>query len=159
MNKSKNTDPSLPTLGAGLSKIDEKLGPGLAKLEEIEITDVPKMKRYTKLTPELQDRICKVLAAGCTRSAAISYAGIVRDTFYRWLNKKRSNTFKPAVLEAEAKARVAHESALAILGVEGKDRLALKYWLENRYGEDWKNVANLNVSGDLNVKIVDDISK
>jgi hypothetical protein len=99
-----------------------------------------------KLTPAVQEAITTPLAAGCTRSAAFGAAGIGRKTFYRWL--KEVPKFKKAVEDAEANARLAIESRLANLAVEG-DRFAIMYYLQNRYPEDWKDTRNYKVDQTL----------
>jgi len=103
-----------------------------------------------KLTPQVQEAITTPLAAGCTRSAAFGAAGIGRRTFYDWM--KGVPKFRKAVEDAEANARLAIESRLATLAVEG-DRFAIMYYLQNRYPEDWKDTRNFKV--DQNIAIDD----
>ncbi len=43
--------------------------------------------RPTALTAEIQTRICEALRVGNTRTAAAAHAGIVRATFYNWLDR------------------------------------------------------------------------
>lgn len=43
--------------------------------------------RSTKLTPELQSEICKLIAAGNYPEVAAEANGIDRATFYRWMAK------------------------------------------------------------------------
>lgn len=99
-----------------------------------------------KLTPTIQEAICKPMGAGCTRTAAFSAAGISRDTFYKWM--KNVPEFKKAVEDAEATARLAIEARLAQLAVDG-DRFAIMYYLQNRYPEDWKDTRNFKVDQTL----------
>ncbi len=69
------------------------------------------MKPY-KLTPAIEEAITKPLAAGCTRTAAFSAAGIGRRTFYDWM--KGVPEFKQAVEDAEANARRAGKLKAAL---------------------------------------------
>ena len=46
--------------------------------------------RPTKLTPEIQTRLCEALRAGNTREAAAEYAGISRATLYEWIRRGRN---------------------------------------------------------------------
>ena len=47
----------------------------------------PVTGRPTKLTPDVQKRLCDALRAGNTRQAAAAYAGVHRSQFYRWLER------------------------------------------------------------------------
>jgi len=107
------------------------------------------MRPY-KLTAEVEKSIVTALAAGCTRTAAFGAAGIGNKAFYTWL--KEIPKFKQAVLDAEANARLAIESRLANLAVEG-DRFAIMYYLQNRYPEDWKDTRNYKI--DQNIAVDD----
>jgi hypothetical protein len=69
--------------------------------------------RPTKLTPEVQKRLCDAIAAGNYREAACSYAGIDKATFSRWIARGEQAKTGPfcdfcnAVQKAEADAEVA----------------------------------------------------
>jgi transposase len=43
--------------------------------------------RPTKLTPELQERICTALRAGNYMETAAAFCGVTKDTLYKWLKK------------------------------------------------------------------------
>ncbi len=100
------------------------------------------------LTPEVEGGICTSLADGCTRTAAMKASGIARRTFYDWINDVPS--FKENVTYAETCARVAVESRLHRLAIEG-DRFSIMYWLQNRFPDDWKDTRNYKI--DQNIAI------
>lgn len=73
--------------------------------------------RKTKLTPELQDEIVAYIANGSYDYVAAQAAGISRSTYYRWYESgsrpgSRYSTFRRAVDEARARARVVAENAV-----------------------------------------------
>lgn len=45
------------------------------------------MGRATKLTPEVQDKVCQAVASGMHLHRAAKLAGIGERTFYRWMEK------------------------------------------------------------------------
>lgn len=98
--------------------------------------------RPFKLTDAVLEAITTPLGAGCTRTASFGAASISRTQFYTWMREIPS--FKKAVEDAEANARLAIESRLASLAVDG-DRFAIMYYLQNRYPEDWKDTRNFKV--------------
>ncbi|HEX9952798.1 MAG TPA: hypothetical protein VGB53_13580 [Rubricoccaceae bacterium] len=51
------------------------------------------MARPTKLTHDIQSRICTALKAGNTRASAAEYGGITASTFYEWMKRGQ----KPAL--------------------------------------------------------------
>ena len=71
--------------------------------QALETTTDRSTGRPTKLTPEIQRRLCDALRAGNTREAAASYAGIARSTFYNWLERGRNprRTTKGRVFKAD----------------------------------------------------------
>jgi len=51
-----------------------------------------KVGRKSKLTPEVQNTICKGLEAGMSQESAAIYAGISESTYYLWLEKGEKAT-------------------------------------------------------------------
>lgn len=73
--------------------------------------------RKTKLTPQLQEEIVAYIASGSYDYVAAQAAGISRSTYYRWYESgsrpgSRYGTFRRAVEEARARARVIAENAV-----------------------------------------------
>lgn len=99
------------------------------------------MARPTKLTAEIQSRICEAVRAGNYLDVAAQYAGIGPATFHRWFArgaKERAGAyaaFHAAVTKAERDAEVAL--------VATRRRQAIDNWqaaaalLERRYGRRW----------------------
>jgi hypothetical protein len=117
------------------------------------------------MTPELQARLCELLAAGNTRTVAVDLAGISYPTFREWMNAGEvqnsgafSDFFK-AVKKAEAEASVKKVQTVgdAAVGgctqrttrtlpdgtVEVSEKFGLPswqaaaWWLERKLPEDW----------------------
>ena len=70
------------------------------------------MARPTKLTPELQRKLCDAIAAGNYYQAACVYAGLGYRTFREWMkrgakaSRGQFRQFRQAVLKAQADAEV-----------------------------------------------------
>lgn len=101
------------------------------------------------LTPELSEKICNVLRAGNYIETAANYAGVTRNTFYRWLRRgaraeeadDTSNleapyrAFHAAVSESMAAAEIRD---VALIAKAATDQWQAAAWrLERRYPEKW----------------------
>lgn len=62
------------------------------------------MAARTKLTPDVQRRICDAIAIGATYDLACKYGGVAFETFRRWREGNRA--FCAAVEDAEGRAVV-----------------------------------------------------
>lgn len=97
--------------------------------------------RPCKLTPEIQKRIVTALHAGNYIETAAAYAGISKDTLYRWLKQgARSKTgvfhaFSVAVEEAMAKSEVRDVILIAKAAVQ--EWQAAAWRLERKYPDRW----------------------
>jgi hypothetical protein len=93
-----------------------------------------------RLTPELQEKVCKAIMAGNYNSVAAGYAGITEATFYRWMAKGREGEqpyldFFEAVKNAEHSAEV-----VAVANVRKhweKNWVAAMTWLERKHQKRW----------------------
>jgi len=120
--------------------------------------------RKLKLTPEIQEKICKIIAQGNYIRTACLAAGISPRTYDYWLEKAEDKddpnneiyvAFQDAIRMAEAEA----EQKLVGYVVEAGQKP--QYWaasmttLERRWPERWGRVDRLEsehrVSGDLMV--------
>ncbi len=97
--------------------------------------------RPTRLTPEMQDDIIKVLLIGEHRKTAASYVGISKDVISHWMTRGRREPesiygdFRRSVIKAESFARI---NALAHIYAAGqKDPKNFMWWLEKKYPKDW----------------------
>lgn len=88
--------------------------------------------------------ILDALEHGCTRRAAAGAAGIVPDTFYRWLDDR---TFADAVEKAEAKAEAAFTYAVAV--AVPKNWQAAAWWLERRKHVEFGRKDSVEMKIDL----------
>jgi len=105
--------------------------------------------RPTKLTPLIQEEVCKALKAGMYMETAAAYAGIDKDTLYDWLKKgargespehaKFSDAVKRAVAEAELTDLLMIKKAAS----EGTWQAAA-WRLERRFRERWGRSISVN---------------
>jgi hypothetical protein len=100
------------------------------------------MARPSKLTKQVQERICSAIRAGNYPAVAAVAAGISEATFYRWMEQGRTagkgphRDFYEAVKQAEAESEV---HAVAILRKEMKgDWRAAVALLERRHAGRWR---------------------
>lgn len=100
------------------------------------------MGRPTKLTLDLQAKLCKDLESGISRPAASARAGIPERTFYRWLKRGKHAAsglywqFCQEIKKAEANLEKFHIDRLA-LGLPGWQSSA--WLLERKWPERWGN--------------------
>lgn len=97
--------------------------------------------RPSKLTPELQDALCKVIQSGCFLETAAVMCGINRVTLLRWMHrgaKEESGTyrdFRAAVRKAMAHAEL--RDLMKIQRAGDDDWRAIAWRLERRYPKRW----------------------
>ncbi len=99
------------------------------------------MARPSKLTPEVQERICQAIRAGNYYEAARAYAGIGYSTFRAWMikgEKAKSGKYREFM---EAVTRAEHEAEARMVALWQKhmpeDYRAIRDFLERRYPERW----------------------
>ncbi|MFF4195180.1 hypothetical protein [Nonomuraea sp. NPDC001831] len=131
------------------------------------------MGRPTKLTPELQDQLCRHVEAGHFLSTAADLCGVGRSTVHRWLAQGEEEDapavlrdFRAAVTYARAKSAevlVAAAFADAVGGVlvregERPDGTRERAWsqpngrvaldlMSRMFPDDWRPVKAVEVSG------------
>jgi len=88
------------------------------------------MARSSKLTPEVQQRICDALGVGATYELAASYGGVAYETFRQWRETKPA--FSGALKDAEGRAAVALLAKIQKAAGEGTWQAAA-WILERRY--------------------------
>ena len=97
--------------------------------------------RHTKLTPELQQKLVELIAAGNYVVTACRYVGISDDTYARWRERGRTEAtgiyaeFAAAITRAEAQAE-ARAVALVAKAIPD-DWRAGAHFLERRYADRW----------------------
>lgn len=123
------------------------------------------MGRPTKLTPEVQKRICDALKIGATRLDAALSAGVTYDSFNDWYNagkqakSGRYVQFLQAVNQAEGEARLRYTSVIARAANDGDWRAALEY-LKRRDRANWGDNFDLTSDGQaVVVRIIRDGDK
>src|SRR5262245_23976863 len=90
--------------------------------------------RPTKLTPEVQERICKALAAGNTKVNAARLAGIAYSSFKLWMQRGNRegetafSAFSASVKKAEAEAEDEKLSRITAAHTPHDDRVVKEKW-------------------------------
>lgn len=100
------------------------------------------MARPSKLTPELRDKICKLIEEGNYPAQAASLEGVAESTFYDWMKRGREAKYKSkfsefmeAVKKAESEAEKYH---VGIIKKAAKEKWTASAWyLERKYPERW----------------------
>jgi transposase len=122
------------------------------------------MARPTKLTAEVQERICSCIRAGNYIETAAAYAGIHKDTLYDWLKrgaKARSGIyreFSAAVEKALADSEVRDVSIIA--RAADTEWQAAAWRLERKFPARWGRKTSVEHTGkdggpiDTTVKII-----
>jgi len=125
--------------------------------------------RKTKLTPEMQERICRILREGNTRRTAAALVGIDEETFRRWMylgerGREPYRAFYAAVKNAEEEAV---QSRIAVIQKAAQDGnwQAAAWWLERKFPAEWGRIDRVQAEitgkdgGPLQVSRVDGLSE
>ena len=108
----------------------------------------------TKLTPELLDKICELLAAGNYIATVCAVVGIATETYYDW--RLKNSEFSCAVEKARAGSETDTLARIRKAGQEGIWQ-ADAWFLERSYPDRWGRTRQ-EITGkdgnDLTIKIV-----
>jgi transposase len=115
------------------------------------------MARPTKLTPDVQEKICEAIRHGATYQAASEAAGVAYSTFNDWHKDLRPRfvKFSEAIRRANADAQL---DLLAKIANKSKEDWRAAAWiLERRFKNDFGQAIDLTTAGDkITVKLVKD---
>ncbi len=92
------------------------------------------MSRRSKLTPDVQQRICDAIGIGATYEHAAAYGGVAYQTFVRW--RDSNSAFCEALKAAEARAVVGWLAKIEKAASDGTWQAAA-WKLERRYPHDY----------------------
>ena len=92
------------------------------------------MPRRSKLTPEVQQRICDAVVIGATYEHAAAYGGITYETLNEW--RKMKSEFSEALKAAEARAVVGWLAKIEKAASDGTWQAAA-WKLERRYPTEY----------------------
>lgn len=104
--------------------------------------------RPTKLTPEVQERICEALSVGCSRKDAAACALVGYEALLRWYQRGETarrgifREFYKAVVVAEAKPRERAYKSIAKAADDGDWRAGESY-LKHRDHENFRQRQEL----------------
>ncbi len=108
-----------------------------------------------KLSPDLTDRICKMIRVGVPSEAAARASGVILEQFAEWMarglgehpEKKttpRYRAFARAIEQAEAEAVAFHAATLTKAARDGAWR-ASAWWLSRRGGQRWASTSTVTI--------------
>lgn len=109
--------------------------------------------RPTKLTEEVQQKICEALEGGNFRSTSAWFAGVSYRTFKEWMAEGKANpqgptgAFRLAVIESEKRAEIELVKLIKQAGV--KDAKHAEWLLSHRHAERWAEKKNVKLSGQV----------
>lgn len=122
-----------------------------------------KMGRPSKLTPEVQEKICNAIRAGNYYEAACAYAGIDYSTFRRWMvqgEKAKSGKYREFY---EAVKKAEYEAEIRLVAMWQKHMpdnwQAIATFLERRYPERWARRLDVKQEVQGQVKIEHDVAR
>lgn len=111
------------------------------------------MGRPLKLTPAVQETICKAISAGNYSEIAARYAGVASTTFYKWMAlgegenaKDPFREFREAVENARATAEVRNIAMIQQAANNGTWQAAAWY-LERTAPNRWGRRSSVEVTG------------
>lgn len=120
--------------------------------------------RPTKLTPELQDKVCKLVSAGNYIETAAAFVGVSKTSLYDWMKKGNEQkkgihrNFLNAIEKALAESEIRDNMTISNAANAGAWQAAA--WRQERKNAlHWgrQERVDMNHSGSIGVKIVDDI--
>lgn len=93
--------------------------------------------RPTKLTIEIQTKVCDAIRGGNYRETAAMWVGVPPETLSRWMKKTGAKylAFRRAVLEAERAAEI--RAVALVMKAAAEDPSHAKWWLERKFPERW----------------------
>ncbi len=118
--------------------------------------------RPSKLTPEVQEKICRALRGGNFRSTAAWYAGISPRTLQAWMAEGETNPDSPegnfcaAVIESEKGAEI--DAVETIIAAGKSDPKHFQWWLSHRHSARWAEKKNVKMSGSVDLRPLEGVS-
>jgi transposase len=120
----------------------------------------PSRGRPTKLTPELQAKICSAIQAGNFIEIAAAYAGIRKATLHNWLRRGARQTqgiyhaFSEAAEKALADSEARDVALIAKAAADGQWQAAA-WRLERKFPDRWgrreRHQVDANIQGTVKV--------
>jgi hypothetical protein len=104
--------------------------------------------RPTKLSAELQARLCEAIRSGNYRETAAQWAGVSPETLSRWMHRKgaRYDAFRRAVLEAERAAEI--RAVALVMKAAADDPAHARWWLERKFPDRWGRRERHELTGE-----------
>lgn len=112
----------------------------------------------TKLTPEVQEKICNEIKRGLPVTRAVVLAGIAMQTYYNWYNKgekAKSGRFKEfynKIEEAKAYGIALRVENIRKAGESGIWQ-ADAWWLERMDPDNFSLNRNVHVDADVDARV------
>lgn len=111
-----------------------------------------------KLTPQLQSRICRLIADGNYVEAACGAVGITKQTYYTWLKvgedakSGKYHDFLDAIKIAEQEAEAQYVGIINKAANDGTWQAAA-WWLERRQPDRWGRKERHEHSGGISLQV------
>jgi len=111
------------------------------------------MARPSKLTDDVQAKVCEAIRAGSHHEGAARHAGISKATFFRWLDLGKQRKGARYVAFAEAVERAENDMELALVAFWRK--AAMKDWkaarglLERRFPDRWGKEEKVQLQAEV----------
>lgn len=118
--------------------------------------------RPTKLTEEVQRKICDALSLGNFRSVAAWHAGVSPKTFRDWMAQGKEDPdgpmgeFRRAVIESEKSAEIALVKLIKEAGE--KDAKHAEWLLSHRHADRWAEKKSVKLSGEVKTGPLSEVS-
>jgi transposase len=118
--------------------------------------------RPDKLTPEIQERIVKLIRDGNYIQVAARAVGLPEATLYRWLQRGEDERkgkywdFYEALKGAEA---IAEAEAIGEVRTASRDKgqwAAGMTWLERKFPSRWGRRDSTEHSGEIKIRVIDE---
>jgi hypothetical protein len=119
------------------------------KMPNKESSKEKKQSRAGKLTPELQAKICALIAAGATYELACGKCRIDRKTYYNWrqLGKEDPESKYGSLARAVEFAEVDSEALMVKTLLNHKDWRATSWIMKNRWPQKYRDKVEQELSG------------
>jgi|TARA_R100000093_G_scaffold41509_4_gene21697 hypothetical protein len=113
------------------------------------------MGRPTIYEPSIGEQIIDLMAAGLSLTAAAAECDVGRSTVYRW--KAENDDFRDTINLAMAKRQAFLERRL-LSAEQGPVVTSTIFALKNAGPEDWRDKREVEHSGEMNVRKLDQLS-
>lgn len=103
------------------------------------------MANRCKLTPELQDKLCRLIRAGNFAETAAAACGINRDTLREWVKRgarEGAGRYHDLAVAVDEASSIAESRAIALIAKAAESQWQAAAWfLERKHSDRWGRKA------------------